>query len=354
MITKRFSSKPPGSRSRRDALLGVDIGSSSVKMVRLRRESGRWQIANRLTLPYEAESDSLTDDLLAGKVGRQLHVLKQRKLTGLEECCCVLPAQLTDIRTVEVPQGSEREVTLMAGEALRDSFGDESDHRVTRLWLHHHSPHDLAMVSGISTRTDVGEQIVADLNQAGFDCRSMVSLPFTLAQAASMSACARGPHPVGLLSWQHSGATFVVTKDDRPEFMRQLRDCSGRQVEQRLQDGLNISREEAVSVLSTFGLSAAGDTCGVGQAVEKIIQPDLQQLAAEIKKTMLYLRHHLPSLLPGRIVLFGGMATVPHISSAIEQISGVETRPWSLESETSHASDPLFALAIAASAGVLS
>lgn len=355
MITERFKSKTLTSRNSRDALLGVDIGSSSVKMVRLRRDSGRWQIANRLTLPIDqAEPDALTDDLLAGRIGQQLHLLNQRRLTGHEECCCVLPTGLTDVRTVEVPQGSEREVNMMAAEALRDAFGEEYDRRVTRLWAHRYAPHELAMVSGLSTRTDVGEQIVADLNLAGFDCRSMLTLPFTLAKAASMSACARGPQPVGLISWQHSGATLVITKDDRPEFMRNLRDCSGRTAEQLLQDGLGVSREEAVSVLSTFGLPGPGDTSGISQAVAGMLQPQIQQLAAEVKKTFLYLRHHLPTLLPGRIVLFGGMASVPNIATAIEQASGIETRSWSLNADNSHSSDPLFALAIAASAGVMS
>ncbi len=241
----------------------------------------------------------------------------------------------------------------MALESLRDCFPADFNERITRLWRHAHTPHDLALVSGISVKTVVGGGIVDDLNTIGFDCNSMTSQPFALAHAATMSPVARSQMPVGLLSWEHSTATLVIVANGRPEFVRTLRDCSGRIVIERIADSLKLNADEALSVLATFGLpDAATEANPLARTVAEIIQPELQKIGSELQKTMMYLRHHLSKLTPCRLVLFGGMGAVPNIAPAMETITGLETKPWSLNADNSHPTDPMFAAAMAASAGV--
>ena len=168
-----------------------------------------------------------------------------------------------------------------------------------------------------------------------------------------MSPAGRSQGPIGLLSWEHSGATLVIANKGRPEFIRSLRGCAGHLVIQRLMDGMGLTAAEARCVLATVGIPGIdGRDSSLAKAVEQIIQPEVQAVGSELQKTLQYLRHHLPRLHPSRLVLFGGMATVSNIDRSLAAGSGLETRPWSLNAEGSHATDPVFAPAIAASAGV--
>ena len=354
MATVSSNSRNQKSNRNRVGTLGVDIGSSAIKMVRMEWASGRWTIKNRLMFTVEEPSADMADDLASGFLGRQLDSLSRRTLSTPHDCACVLPMSVTEFRSIEVPAGNENDINLMAQEALRDCFPHDFEERVTRLWRHVHSPHDLTQVSGISVKTAVGEGIVEDLNRVGFDCRSMASIPFALTQAASMSPVGRSQQPIGLLSWENSTATFVVTHNGRPEFIRTLRDCSGKAVNERIVDGLGVKPDEARSLLASIGLTNSDDTnlSPLTKMIEPYVQPEVQKICSELNKTTMYLRHHLPKLLPARLVLFGGMATVPDIARSIQESCGMETSPWSLNADNSHATDPIFAPAIAASAGI--
>jgi hypothetical protein len=82
--------------------------------------------------------------------------------------------------------------------------------------------------------------------------------------------------------------------------------------------------------------------------------PEVQRIGAELRKTLLYLQHHVVRLMPSRLVLFGGMATVPNVAAAVQAHSNVETAVWSLTGDNSNRCDPLYAVAMAASVGELS
>ena len=353
MLLNPFKTKSSAAVGGRHGTLGVDIGSSAIKMVRMERISGRWKIINRLSLPIEEESLDLKEELQCGFLRRQLEILQKRNLSAYHDCACVLPMSVTDLRSVEVPPGGDKEVQQMATEALRDAYQNDFDNRITKLWRHSETPHDMAMVTGISVRTELGEAIVSDLNEVNFDCRSMTSLPFALCQAASMSPVGRSQRPIGLLSWEHSGTTLVIARKGRPEFIRSLRGCTGQAVLQRLADGMGLTFNEARCVLATVGVPGIdGRSNTLAKAVEQIIQPEIHSVVNELQKTLMYLRHHMSRLMPGRLVLFGGMATVANIDKLLQTSSGLETRCWSLNAENSHVSDPVYAPAIAASAGV--
>lgn len=335
--------------------LGVDIGSGSIKMARLENAAGRWNVSNRLVLPVEQPTGDLSNALRDGYLGEQLAVLKKRTLFSQHDCVCVLPPSVTEIRTVEVPHGTQNDVRQMAMEAMRDCFPRDFDQREMQLWTHSESPHGMTMVSGVSVPTDVGEAVVEDMQAVGLNCSAITTLPFALTHALSMStADAWQQQPTGIISWEHSKAMFIVSRNGRPEFVRGLRDCSGAVAIQRIADGLNLSADEADQVLATVGIPETcdrGSSVSLAGTVEHLLQPEFQNLCDEIQKTLMYLRHHLSNLIPTQLVLFGGMAAVPNISRIIHGRFGMNAQPWSLNAANSQCTDPVFAAAMAASMG---
>ena len=357
MIAKAFQTKANTSEHFRTGRLGIDIGSSSIKMARMEWHGGRWTITNRLLLPVDKLPDDIERGLADGFLSQTLQVLKKRPLSNSHHSSCVLPMSVTDIRSVEVPNGNAKEVDQMATEALRDASPDFNQ-RVTTLWRHAVTPHELAMVSAVSISNLTGEGVVNSLSEVGLRCCSIESVPFAMTRAASMSPGGRTTQPVGLLDWGHDSVTFVVAYQGRPEFVRSFRNCGSRFILKTLAEGLSMSTEDTRHVLAACGLP--GNSAGqqnnnhISRTIEQIITPEIQNVAAEIRKTLLYLRHHISRILPSRLILFGGMAAVPNIAGLFQDQCGVETKPWSLDADNSHHTDPTFALALATSAREIS
>lgn len=352
MIAKVFKSGTGSTERFRTGRLGIDIGSSSIKMARMKWQSGRWTITNRLLIPVEQPSENLEQDLRGGFLAQPLQVLQNRPLKNSYDCSCVLPMSVTDIRSVEIPQGNADEVRQMATEALRDASPD-FDERVTTLWQHSVTPHDLAMVSGISVSNPVGESIVSDLSQVGLRCSEIESLPFALARAAEMTPSGCCTQPIGLLDWGHESVTFVVSYRGRPEFVRTFRDCGSGETLTAVAKGLDMSVEDTRHVLAACGLpkgKSDSSTAAISRTVEQLMIPEMRNIAAELRKTLLYLRHHLSRILPARLMLFGGMAAVPNLDHVFQDLCDIETCPWSLNADNSHHTDPVYAVALATSA----
>lgn len=335
---------------RRNECLGVDLGSHTIKMAQLKSVGGRWTVTNRLTLPV---ADAMTSDesFSVDQLGDFLKPLSRRPLSNRQACSCVLPSSAVDIRSVEVPPGTAREVDQMATEALRDAMPSFDD-RIVKLWHHSISPHDMAVVSGVSVHCEAAESIVDDLGGVGLNCYRMDSLPFALARASTLTPDYRPDQSVGMLDWGHRTVTLVIAKGGRPEFIRSFRDCSGLSAVNAIAEGLKITPQEALAALCTarlFENDNSASRSAIGRAIEQLLQADLQRVADELHKTLMYLRHHASRIQPTVLQLAGGMATVDNIAEFIQEQSGIETKVWSLDASNAAPSDPLFATAFAAS-----
>ncbi|HIK94686.1 MAG TPA: hypothetical protein EYG03_22305 [Planctomycetes bacterium] len=261
---------------------------------------------------------------------------------------------LTDLRSVEVPQGSESDVEKMALEAIKDLYPDDFDERMTRLWQQNDTGHDLAHVASLSLPDILAVKIVEQLATARLNCGAIDGLPFALARAANMSPTSRSSQPVALLDWGHTSVTFIIARNGRPEFVRSFRDCGGQRSVDAVAQGLSVDHGDALNVLATFGLPRDGAAGAVPGSLDLLMAPEVQRIGAELRKTLLYLQHHVVRLMPSRLVLFGGMAAIPNIATAVQDQSGVETVAWSLNDGDGDRSDPLYAAAMATSVGEFS
>ncbi|MEO2013256.1 MAG: hypothetical protein ABGZ53_02695 [Fuerstiella sp.] len=354
MITLSTTSKPKRAGGTRRHTLGIDIGTNAIKMASMVWENEGWTATNRLTLPIPRQPQDFPQEVFDGLLSEQLQPLQNRRLAQKHECACVLPMSLTDLRSVEVPQGSESDVEQMALESLKELYPDDFDERITRVWQQKETGHDLAHVASLSLPDILAVRIVEQLATAKLNCGAIDGLPFALARAADMSPAGRSDQPIALLDWGHTSVTFVVSRKGRPEFVRTFRDCGGHRSIAAVAQGLGLDHGDTRNVLSTFGLPGEDAAAPVPESIDLLMAPELQRIGAELRKTLLYLQHHISGLMPSRLLLFGGMAAIPNIATAVQTHSGMETVAWSLTEDDSNRSDPLYAVAMAASVGELS
>jgi Tfp pilus assembly PilM family ATPase len=350
LSTTRKRRQPGGTRRN---TLGIDIGTAAIKMARMVWQDERWTVGNRLILPLRTKPDNFSQDVHDGLLSQQLQPLQNRPLAQNHDCACVLPMSLTDLRSVDVPDGNEGDVEQMALESLKDLYPDDFDDRITRPWRQSEPGNGMAHVASLSLPDILAARIVEQLSGARLNCGAIDGLPFALARAAEMSPIGRASHPIALLDWGHTSVTFVVSREGHPEFVRTFRDCGGHRSVDAIAQGLGLDHSDALNVLTTFGLPGDGSAAAVAQSVNSLIAPELQRISGELRKTLLYLQHHVSSLIPSQLVLFGGMATVPNVAAAVQDQSDLKTSVWSLNDNESNQCDPLYAVAMAASVGDL-
>lgn len=353
-FTKTSKPNRNSGSKRRASVLGIDIGSSATKMARMERSLGRWTVTNRLVLPTEEDPEDFESALRNGLLTRQFAVLKNRPLSSTQNCVCVLPRSVTDFRSVDVPPGSEADVRQMATEALREHFEDEFDQRTFQTWVHSESASELTTVSCVSIRNSVSELVVEELESVGLKCIGIEGHPFALAKACQLSKTGQTENPIGLLDWGHRTTSLVVVRNGIPEFARAFRDCSGANALNQVAEGLSLSPSDARHILASVGLpdcQADAPPEIISENIQRLMMPEIRKVSDELQKTLLYLKHHVPGLLPGRILLMGGMGCVSNLSATFENRSGIETRPWELDTQNAHQSDPAYASTFAISAG---
>ena len=112
-----------------------------------------------------------------------------------------------------------------------------------------------------------------------------------MTRAADMTAGGCSTQPVGLLDWGHESVTFVVAYHGRPEFVRSFRSCGSGRVLTTLQEGLGLSEEDARHVLAASVLPGKSRSSiaptALNRTVEQLVTPEIQRVAAKVKKTLL-------------------------------------------------------------------
>lgn len=242
----------------------------------------------------------------------------------------------------------------MAMESLREHFGDEFHQRTFQMWIHSESASELTTVSCVSVKNELSELVVEELESVGLKCIGIEGHPFALAKACRLSRTGQFDTPIGLLDWGHRTTSLVIARRGVPEFTRTFRDCRGADLLNSVAEGLMISPSDARHIMATAGPTAQtadGQPDVIGEHVQRLIASEVRKVSDELQKTLLYLKHHVPRLLPARILLMGGMGCVANMSAIFQDRSGIETKSWELDTQHAHSSDPAYASTFAVSAG---
>ena len=342
-------------RSRSTGWIGVDIGAGAIKLAQLDRRGSHWHLSKMALVPWP-EPGQLTMQTVAN--GRLAGLVRQAiSSCGFfqgRQAACVLSPAAGELMTLEVPSAAEPELREMIGQELAahrdganegagDSTGDDLEFDY---WNAHPSvaTSDQGFVSlnVLGIRRDLAEQTGAELYSAGLTLRELDGTPFTLARALSLAtgSLARGDAPqsgaVAMLDWGHAGAMFTVIAAGQPIFARTLRNCGCVGISQAVAAALSLSDAEAWHLLTTCGVTSAASRGStqhdLQEFVADLLRGPIDDILAEISKTLAFLKHQAPDLAPHQVWLTGGGATVRNIAEHLEAGLGVAVRNWRLAS----------------------
>ena len=357
MISMTSSSQPLSSLGRADraSILGIDLGTSSVKMARMEVLLGRWTVSSRLVIPAEESVAGFYTASDIDMLSQQLAVLANRPTESNQECICVLPRSICDFTQIEVPFGSDAEVKTAAIEAIQSQMGDAFQARSFQMWRHSDSAEEMATVSCASYHQAVAQRVMDQLKSVGLKCVGVECHPFAIARACQLSRLGQTNGPIAILDWGHSAVSLMIVMNGQPQSYRLLPGCSAANAIHLVAKQLAIPIDEAQQLLNGCSLPSRFSDYKSDTLSERLLEfmmPEFRKVAEQTQHLLRHLRKNNPQSVPGSMLLMGGMGAIENLAQLLQQLTGIETSSWALDSEHAHASDSVYATAFAASASV--
>ncbi len=316
-------------------LVGVDVGSHSIKIVQLEPGSGTQRprvcrvVAN--TNPPSAANPELWLTEIEHTLSR---AWSSRNRWWPLPAACALSMKLMSFRTFEM-QESEDEPT--SSNDLQTAFQEEPDTAqgawVTEAW----STQLDASAQGhrnyalLGIEETFAEKLAAVLWRCGLDCRVLDGLPFAMARAASSTTATE---PVAVIDWGDSAMTLTVVVDGQPFYTRMLRDCELLSLKTAMMRPLNLEAEQCGQLLAAYGFCRSeshSTTNDMSAVLSELSAPYLNHVTDELRRTWSFLQQ-LPGQMPKSVVLMGGGATLKISSAIVRAALPVPIKAWTLPS----------------------
>lgn len=314
-------SRKLSSRGRRLGWVGVDLGTSALKIAQVCGEQGRWSLAAQVVVPA-ARSGTIG---LSPAVASML--FDSTAFRG-RRAACAIPLSAAELRTIELPVGSDTELREMIAQEIGATADFVNAQREFDFWeLETPERSDgIRTYAVLSIAHDIAQQVAEDLLQAGMKCEAIDGVPFAIARAAAMNAAEGQPEVVAAIDWGFSSVTFVAAAAGEPIFVRSLRDCHLGLILKRMEDELGLTPSECYPLLVNYGLphpNAGSSSSKLQEAIGDLVTDTLACLVDEVARTLSFAGRQLRRRSPKSLLLMGGGAAIrhsaEHVAARIQQ-----------------------------------
>lgn len=328
---------------RQTGWIGVDIGTGALKLAQVERTGSQIQIAGGAVIPFgntrELNEENLSDDFLRRIIRTAIEV--DDNFQG-NTAACVVSMSCTDLRVLELPDGSDDERHSMIEEELRSDPNQRSDDLEFDFWntsvddgTVENNQQTLSTINVLSISRPLAEQVAHNLLTAKLRCEVLDGLPFSLARATQMVSSDRDEIvPIAALDLGHSSTTFTVTVNGMPMFTRSLKNCSIGLLMKSLSDGLGLTDMECRHLLTSHGIHSDVDYTSPNSRLDQLIfdltSETLSHLMSELEQTVNYLQRQYQEISPQQLLLFGGGAVIRNLSDILSSKLKIPADVWSL------------------------
>lgn len=340
--TSRRSMLPRRRLSASGTVVGVDIGTHSIKIVQV--ESGGGAIRPRVcrVVAHANPPASTSSDLWLAEIEHTLsRAWSSRNRWWPLPAACTLSMKLMAFRTFEVQESEDESAT---SQDLQTAFQEEPDTAVgpwiseawsTQLDVSSQGHRNYAV---LGVEESFAEKLAAVLWRCGLDCRVLDGLPFAMARAASTASV---PEPVAVIDWGDSTMTLTVVVDGQPFYTRLLRDCELRSLATAMMRPLDLEAEQCRQLLTAYGFcrtESSTEANDMSTVLAEISAPYLNHVTEELRRTWAFLQQ-LPGQMPKSVVLMGGGATLKMSAAMIRSVIPAPVKVWTLPSTSGKEAD---------------
>jgi Tfp pilus assembly PilM family ATPase len=343
-------------RKRQLGWLGIDIGTSHVKIAQLVRDDAGLRVHARSLVPRSLATTEAEDEPVWSTAGEiRTALVAGRDFKG-REAATTMPMGFCDIHQIDNPVVDDEDLDSLVRTAIENITQCSAEELEFDIWSAEPES-ELAeakrwnvLVAG-RPWTD---RVYQDVVESGNICHTIDGVPQALARALSLSANGSPLPPVAALDWGYSQATLCVVADGVPAYVRALKDCGFDRVVAAIVDELGVNREEARQLIEAHGVcdlnSSSSDEVSALTA-ELLVDP-LRQLESELTRTLSHVGFQRRTIAPQQLFLFGGGGTIRAVEQHLSRRLRLETHAWRLAPPDEKGSDHdcLFGTALALSA----
>lgn len=342
--TSRRSLLPRRRLSASGTVVGVDIGSHSIKIVQL--EPGGAAIRPRVCRVVAHTHPPTTNqpELWLTEIEQTLHrAWSSRNRWWPLPAACTLSMKLMAFRTFEMQDATDESAVP---QDLQAAIQDEPEALhgtwMTEAWstqLDASSSQGHRNYALLGMEESFAEKLSAILWRCGLDCRVLDGVPFAMARAAGTSAA---PEPVAVIDWGDSTMTLTVVVDGRPFYTRILRDCELNCLASAMMRPLDLETDQCRQLLTAYGFCRSENNTSdsdMSTVLAEISAPYLNHLAEELRRTWTFLQQ-LPGQTPKSVVLMGGGAALKRSAAIVRAVLPVPVKAWAVPSMNVSESDP--------------
>jgi type IV pilus assembly protein PilM len=324
MVAEKLSTVLNIFKTKSPALIGVDIASTSIKMVELTQTGkGTYRLERYaiepLTKDLVADGNIANLDQVSDALKRGWKRLGSRN----RNVAMSLPAAMVITKKIIVPAGQREEELELAVEAEANQYIpfalDEVNLDFQIMGPAPNNPDEVEVLIAASRKEKV-EDRVAIAEAAGLKPRVMDVESYTTQEAFALiapSLPANGrDQNIALVDIGAHVTHFYVLRNGQFLFSRDQA-FGGNQLTQDIQRAFNLSPEEAESAKKNQGLPETYDN--------DVLQPFMETLALEITRALQFFFTSTSHNQVDQIVLAGGCAALPGIDELVSKRAGVAT-----------------------------
>lgn len=299
--------------------IGLDIGSSSIKLVQLKLSRGKFSLQNFGVQPLEPQAIVDGSVLNHSAVVEAIQTLASRIRLKGKEVAIAVSGNSVIVKRVSMPP--------MYGRALHDQMEWEINQNipfnreeicVDYTVLEEQTPEGQMEVMLVAAKTDVVEQYVSIVRDAGFKPVIVDTAAFSVQNAIQMCGGFDEGKAFAFINVGASFSTLSVVTDGMPVFNRDI-GSGGNTFTEAIQRQLGVSFEQAEAY--KLGLTYEGET--IPPEVAQIKQQVAEQMAGEFQRSIDFLVNDAIDGSLECIYLTGGTALVKELGVVIQSRSQI-------------------------------
>lgn len=298
-------------------MIGIDIGTKSIKIIELAKSGGSWQMKSSGAVGYTGNSpDKAIDDKELESIAEILKkIITQIGVTS-KDVNLALPEALVFTRVIKFPLLSEEEVSAAVKWEAEQYIPIPVNEAVVQYSiLERNEATSQTSVLLVAVPKVSVEKFVKVIRLAGLT---------PVAAETELTALCRSLSPdkgVCLLLDLGSSATDMsIVKDSRLVFTRSI-PVAGEAFTRAVSQGLNITPQQAEEYKKTYGLS----TDQLEGKVRTTLEPVFKMVVDEIKKAVHFYQSEEKGDTPTSVVITGGASVMPGIVPYLTENLGIET-----------------------------
>lgn len=333
--------------------LGIDVGTSTIKVVCVSKVRGEWSLQLRRLIPVldgeKIDCNSLSAGVLESLIQDHLSAITDQK----QKVSCVVSSSIMELQTVELPAAQPAEVRQMLAvefEAREDGLSREFDFFENEKTNAQNAETNHWSVLSIPSKAATG--LAESLRKVGVQCERLNSLPCVLAQAVQLGHKHPSTKPVFALDWGANTPSLTLIANGRSIYSRNLRNCGLHQFLLAGCERFECQPSQFCEMLNWVALDQNNDSSKIQldktkESLKELSNGVLDHLSQEVERTLAYVKQEYPENVPETMWLFGGGAMIPDICSELQEKTELKAKLWQLpvlRNETQSHIDPLQAM----------